>query len=49
MESYIVRVYRGASLYPDRELRTHSFKRARKRIERLIREGFQPKLIPAQR
>lgn len=45
MTRYVVKVYSGASLHPDRTLQTIFPEKARRRVERLQREGFAPKLL----
>lgn len=45
MTRYTVKVFRGASFFPDRTLKTHSRGRADRRMEHLRAEGFSPKLV----
>lgn len=45
MTRYTVKVYKGASFFPDRTLKTHSRGRADRRMEHLRAEGFTPKLV----
>lgn len=45
MTRYVVRVYKGCSYYPDRKLQSISRGRIERRIEHLVGEGYEPKLL----
>jgi hypothetical protein len=49
MTRYLLRVYKGATYYPDKQVRSQSLGRLERRALQLEREGYRVKLsaIPA--
>lgn len=42
---YLLRVYRGTTYYPDKQVESHSLGRLERRAHQLEREGYRVKLI----
>jgi hypothetical protein len=45
MTRYLLRVYRGTTYYPDKQLHSHSLGRLERRAEQMRREGYGVKLL----
>jgi hypothetical protein len=45
MMRYMLRVYRGATYYPDKQVQSQSLGRLERRAQQLEREGYRVKLI----
>jgi hypothetical protein len=45
MTRYLLRVYREATYYPDKQLHSHSLGRLERRAKQLEREGYRVKLL----
>jgi hypothetical protein len=44
MTRYLLRVYRGSTYYPDKQVQSHSLGRLERRAQQLEHEGYRVKL-----